>query len=114
MLSDHAYGLSKYRVTVSTSGVLPMMVFFPAEYNFDRLPGMEGEKDGKIFVRIGIQLASETAANAGFNHPNPLVSQPHGFERGQKVFLRQGRNLRVGINGQIVGVIKLSNCTTGP
>jgi 23S rRNA (adenine2503-C2)-methyltransferase len=26
MLSDHAYGLSKYRVTVSTSGVIPYML----------------------------------------------------------------------------------------
>ncbi|MCP4475192.1 MAG: 23S rRNA (adenine(2503)-C(2))-methyltransferase RlmN [Gammaproteobacteria bacterium] len=31
MRSDHAYGLSKYRVTVSTSGVIPKMVQLAAE-----------------------------------------------------------------------------------
>ncbi len=88
--------------------------FHPVKGDFNRLPAFMCQKNGYMFVRIGIQLAAKRTTNNGFDYPGPFVFKAHGFQGIQEILLSQGRNLRVGVYGQVVIGIKECNCTAGP
>ena len=83
------------------------------ELDFDRPPGVIGQQDGNVLVRIGVELAAEPAADAGFDHPHPALLQPHHGERLQEIFLGQRRDLSVGVDREMVGRVEFRDRPAG-